>query len=589
MPTDFKVLRDLKYDLAIDLFRQKARELSSRSRGLERYLTSLFDSNIMASIGLALDPYWQLSSKLGDVNPLNKAVLPLLSTVLPAKVIPANRYAERTAIPGQPVRIHTHSVGKSWTTAFTFTGSSWVARRVDNPDIVTDLISTPGVQQPVVMSRSDTTFKSRNPQVLSPKSVDTSRLNHQGEFELFKPSFDASDGGIHYLAGDTRGENIEHGQPSHSDDQTTKSSSYLGPNATVTRADVSALQSSQQTLALQLMTDNVDTLFARCLPSKRAFNGFYQIAELKDLPETFRATAKLWFEVEKLMGSDVFRLAQQNPGLWKPNFIQRVQASLGRVAVHLDPKQTAADAYLTFKFGWQSFVQAAEQLVSKPALITKQVNYLVERNGLDTTLSSEINFQMKAATVPAITVYPSIWETVDTTDPGSVSGLLNVKVRCVVNSGIKLPKIDPPRLKSTLWWDKLGVYPRPSDILNLIPFTWLVDWFVGLSDYTRIIEQVQMDDSLINWGVISCHLDGTYTGTLHCYTNTIRTWNFGSPIVSTSETVRNNWRHSARLYTKYIVRKDVQSVINSKTYSGKGLSATQNSILGALFTKYGKL
>jgi len=241
---------------------------------------------------------------------------------------------------------------------------------------------------------------------------------------------------------------------------------------------------------------------------------------------------------------------------------------------------------LTFKFGWQSTYQALQSLIGKPERAAREVNALIRNNGKLMTLSTGVTLPEEEWTsYPGINTYVAQGVLPDPTDPFTVKGRRRIRLRCVVNSGVMLPPLDIPTLRDRLVAEKLGACPRPSDIINLIPWTWLVDWFSGLSSYIRLAEEVCADRTLINYGFLTyeSELEATATQGVWNQTTDDSHWTSGK---SYSSPVTPRMRIGGLFRASYQLRISVSSLAQVKTTAGKGLSPTQRAILEALLNKF---
>jgi hypothetical protein len=238
---------------------------------------------------------------------------------------------------------------------------------------------------------------------------------------------------------------------------------------------------------------------------------------------------------------------------------------------------------LNFKFGWQSSYQALVGLLTKPSQVTKEVNRLIGRNGKDTTLSATKSL-FDVGTSLDIKVAKSIWET-DLLPQSYDNGLLKVDIRCVVNSGIQFPTIDLPSFRKELYLKKIGLWPTPSDIYSIVPWTWLVDWFSGLGDYIRLQEIINDDQTLINYGFMSVKILGTWSSTRNTYVDTLVSE--GDPRGGHQSTTnrRVTFNRTARFNCKYELRRSIGSLAHTGTYADP-LTDDQNAILTALFNQF---
>jgi hypothetical protein len=576
--------------VAVDLYRQRARALeveamSEKGHILEYWVYKVFDTRLMASLALTLDPFWQFDPDLR--KNLQKKV-PFQAMQIP---VPVNR--TRRALVKMKQELYCHRYGTSTTDG---TYRKWIGAdpwyvsaplpHVNNG--TTNYDAWIGTQYSFQSFVKDTTWKSRNPKAdRIPKSKKLQRslgLEGQGEFELYKPEFTSPNSSITW-AGSTTTYNDLQDPLTWSYTPSKDSSSFRGGSASVDAGLVTALSGSERALALQTMAKYSHSLVGQCLPNRRKYNLFYQIGELKDLPQTLRGTLAIWRDIEHIIGYTGFAKAMKSPQFWTHDVYSQLYAKLHSVGVIIRPDKLS-DAYLTFKFGWESMVQAVQQLAKSPGAISKDVNTLINANGSFVTLSSGMTLPEEQWTSPpTITTYVPTGCLSDPNSPPSQTGTRLVRLRCVVNSGVRLPPLDIPKLRQRLMLEKLGLTPRPSDIWNLIPWTWLVDWFQGVSSYLRLVEEIQLDETLINWGLITYISVLNTSATRNCYNTTVEAkhWSSGVHAVANKKFTTTT---SGTFRATYHLRVDVSSLAKVKTTSGKGLSTTQKTILGALLAKF---
>ena len=592
----FAELIALRYDLVVDLYRQRARalEVQASKYSLEYWVYKIVGTDLMASIALTIDPYWQFSKIQRKKND-NK----IIDGLFPVDPVHVNRTHIFPTIWPEPLKYHYKRWNEHEANSMIWTGSYWyLGPMVKTTTIIADDSYVLGTQQLVNGFRKDTTWKSRNPGSKSiPKTrhkQDALGLNRQGEFELFVPTLSASGGGQGYRytsdnTYQTQAIQDQYGNPFHTTvhDREFRDGVYLSSCASVSPAEITAYSVSERTNALNIQAKNLDKLLTKCLPGRRYFNLAYQIGELKDIPQTIRGTLSAWRDIETLIGKAEFKKALTNPSWWSESKINRLAPYLERVGVRIQIDKSIANAYLTFKFGWQSMYQAVVKLVNSPAEATKDVNNVIKRNGKFTTLSSGFSYEEGVtSTVPNVTMYQPIYWNVDPALPSDKTVSRKVKLRCVVNSGVNFPTVDLPRLRQKVFLEKIGLIPTPGDLYDLIPFTWLIDWFVGLGDYIHLMEMVNQDRALINWGFMTYSSVLHVRSSIHLYADTTYSTDFIPPNVWDVTTQRVRWTPTAELEAKYILRTSLSTLASVKTYSGKNLSASQYSILGALFSHF---
>jgi hypothetical protein len=118
-------------------------------------------------------------------------------------------------------------------------------------------------------------------------------------------------------------------------------------------------------------------------------------------------------------------------------------------------------------------------------------------------------------------------------------------------------------------------------LYNLVPWSWLVDWFTGLGNYVEVIDIINTDKSLINWGV--------FTGITKGEITTTRSWRSDdywerriNSVTSQSWTQRYK-SHTSKLNYILQIRRNVTSAYDVKTIlEPSSLSLYQQSILAAI-------
>jgi hypothetical protein len=562
-------LDQTSYDRTVDLYRQRSKDLAARSHGLERYLYQIFGSSLIGSIACAIDPW-----KKFTIVPNKTALLSSPSPVV--------RTRDKVTFFGCPRLEHYERGNDQYgyvpnnDTAYPF--DYYLTGPVHS--IVSSGTTNRGNQPTITGFVRDTTDRTR------PIGV---RL---GEFELFLPMYNSSPFSYSYLyqdnhvqvhvgtgLQDTRSVKLDHGWTE-------------GPEIVCDNATTQALLTGCQTRALAAMSKYALAMMDRCLPEHKTFNLAYQIAELKDLPQTLKGTLQIWIAFERTVGTELFRLLQQSARYWhSPALISKYASMLGRetgyhIDVLLNLDQLASSAYLTFKFGWQSLVQAVEQLLPSPEKVSKEVNRIVDSIGKDISFRSKKTWVEKVTSLPNFTGNLLHNEALDTnpTHP-PVSGYRDVELRCMANIHIQFPSVDEPTLRKDLYLRKIGLWPSPSDIFDLIPWTWLIDWFSGIGDYVHLMDTIYHDNSIVNHAFMTYkevnHVDAHFTGK---FVGT-RSTNFDGSM--SSSTFTQTQHHSGKLLLKYQLRKAMSEVASVKDYWSSSLGSDQKAIIGALLTKYG--
>jgi len=162
-----------------------------------------------------------------------------------------------------------------------------------------------------------------------------------------------------------------------------------------------------------------------------------------------------------------------------------------------------------------------------------------------------------------------------------------IELRGVINAGLRFPAIALPELQRKLMRQAWGLYPDPEDVYNLVPWTWLADWFTGLGDYVEAFDIINRDPSIINWGFITGISSG-YVDTVHTSKATrVQKVSITPPVPATviTENIVENRVRTGRLEWKLQVRKTFGSAYGLRPANDLQLfSGDQLVILGAILT-----
>jgi hypothetical protein len=152
----------------------------------------------------------------------------------------------------------------------------------------------------------------------------------------------------------------------------------------------------------------------------------------------------------------------------------------------------------------------------------------------------------------------------------------------VINATFEFPSVDTPNLRDKEFFRQIGVVPTPMDVYNLVPWTWLFDWFTGFGKYLEIIETINTDKNLINWGVLSCISKGELTTTYRA--NGADNWSAYHDGNGPQYQKQVN-THTSHLEFHSHLRKDVATILNvNAAAKSESMTPFQLSILGALIS-----
>jgi hypothetical protein len=223
-------------------------------------------------------------------------------------------------------------------------------------------------------------------------------------------------------------------------------------------------------------------MISECLPRSRKVSLAYNLGELKDLPMMYRKTVEL------------YHLQLKNLDLRK-----------------------AGDQYLNWKFGWEQTLRGVQEMLELPTTIAKHVNYLISRKGLPTTFRATRKGIEGASSIPTFNQNAGTGETIVR---NASIGRRSFECRVALNFTLDFPNVAIPVLRENLLTQKWGKIIKPADVYNLVPWSWLADWFSGLGEYIELIDTIRGDESLFNYGYFTYCSKGEYTNSF-----TVRTTN----------------------------------------------------------------
>jgi len=403
----------------------------------------------------------------------------------------------------------------------------------------------------VTESRLETALTAQS--VISGFLADTSKRTRtpestQGEFEMFIPQLYSAPQSYAWVhqKNSTSGNTLAWGNSPYKTDHVRMRFNSV-PTARVTQLGVDSLL----TLERARMNDNKETnalrLVARALPNSRSFNALREIGELRDLPRTIKGSLEAVRDLGLGRGVDV------------------------------------PSAFLNKEFGWDPLFDSLLKLVRMPERIARRVNWLMSRNGLPTTLYSGFRETLEPQSTN-ILLFDSAFD--ESALVGNQLLLRDTEWRVAVNQLVKFPRVDLPKLKETLTRNMWGLRLRPSDLYDLMPWSWLIDWFTGLGDYIDCFSAVNENTSIINYGFLTYvsrgRLIASYKGTVPWSMSTQFNNNPPTTVSGTNPT-----QQVAVLRYKYQNRVDLstlQSKYKSTSKLGE-LPGFEASILGALLLR----
>jgi hypothetical protein len=342
--------------------------------------------------------------------------------------------------------------------------------------------------------------------------------------------------------------------------------STIGPTAaTLSLSTCTSLRNSEINYNVQLSQKHVLAMLKEYTPNKRDYTLFRNLAELRDLPRSIMQLQNTAGELRKLFVS-----LQTSPSLRKRIF------DLGGVA------KQVPNEYLSYHFGWKQLYKDIEDLLAAPEKIQKRFNLLLKRSGKPTTFRVKRSFVSGESGVSGFNYDTSPYE-FDTSSSSRIER--SSELRLVVNATFDFPPVCGVRFLYDQWIDRIGVVPRVTDVYNLVPWSWLVDYFTGLGNYIECIEVINKDEGLINWGLITCVTEGKLITDFKSKSKSVSRIYANNVQVGNSEITREN-RHTSVYNYKCETRRDVATILDVNCTSDPvSLSDYQKSIIGALLAQ----
>jgi len=337
-----------------------------------------------------------------------------------------------------------------------------------------------------------------------------------------------------------------------------------GPAAYITEATVDALQTETWSRAEAVMQKHVLPMYKNTSVLKQSTTLFRNIVELRDLPRGIIQLRDSFVALRNL--SESLKIPKK--------VLERIH-SFKTTGLAI-PKE-----YLSYQFGWAQTYRDVRDLLLAPDRISKRVNFLIRRNGKATTYRTQRTYSEDAKGSSGFihSRFPS--ETVIAED---TNVHWDHTLKMVINTTFEFPDVDLPSFREKEFYRQLGVVPSPTDLYNLVPWTWLFDWFTGFGNYVEIIDSVNSDDNLINWGLLTCNTEGNLTTTYVAKLQDADTWG-----TDPTRFTYPRQSHQSHLMFSSQVRRDVSTILNVKTTGDTStLSTYQLSILGAILSSRAK-
>jgi len=527
------------------LFQYRYDTLASSAKGVESFLYKYIPVSLVKSFAFAIDPTYRYKISPGTITAANRRRVRSIASVLQARTF----HVKRT--------IH------SWSQESNYKGHSFCSSPylVHATSVLADSTSAVTPQVTLIDEINDTTTRTRL------------FGSTQGELDFFKSTLNSPPRS--FIRGNTyrrysSGFEVDDackavgGTADYqigSDDIETKTWGPYG--ATLSSPVYDALRASEIAFCKAYAQKEAISMLKGVSPFNRDYSLSRNVAELKDLPRSIVQAQATMADLRKL-----FTSLKSSP---------KVRDSIfdlsSNTARHIPSE------YLSYHFGWKQTYRDLTDLLALPEKLSKRLNFLIARSGKETT------FRVKRNSLSSVTgVSGFVYEENGNSWPQNQVSRIEreSELRLVVSATFDFPPINTPSLRQRFFADKVGLIPRFIDVYNIIPYTWLIDWFTGLGNYLELIEEINHDPSLINWGVITSHTKGRLVTELEHISATY------GVVVQNGVTVEDGWKNTSLHHTSVLdyecrTRQNVANVLDVKqTTIPTSLTGYQLSILGAI-------
>jgi len=508
------------------VYETRAKQLATMSKnGLERFAYLVFGPSLIGSLAFALNPYSNYEFPTMHITPANR--VRKIPSIGPAVGRSSQTNTLQEICANSPDGDPNFPIGHRGPITCTHNNSYGLVNQ--------------GTKQPNYTGFvADTTVRTRP-------------INSKGgEFELFHPTIEIGGRNTFHTLDQRIVVSPNYPDPAYIqwwEQHTRYNSNLYGSWAWIPASSIEALRTNEVSLRTSTISKHGYSLLADSLPTSRVYTLTRNLAELKDLPMLYRNTVLLYKADPSILTSK----------------------GLG-------------NQYLNMKFGWEPLVKDILDLLAIPETITKEVNRLIDRNGMPSV------FRAKRKGRDALVPTPS-WtsETLqnETFVSAGTTAVRNWELRSALTYTLKFPNVDVPILRDDLTTHKFGLNPNPSDVYELVPWSWLADWFSGLGDYVDLMNELAKDQSLFNYGYLTYVSEGKVTGQCVWSRNNTRTVQTIDPASNSSSPSTTKFNNSFNLRYKYQKRSDVSTLSGAKVLSRPTtLAGGQLAILGALLAKF---
>lgn len=512
--------------------------LSQGASGLESFLYKFIPYDYIRSFAFAINPMWKFGTS-------------------PTRITPPNRNISRmsSAIGDLGIR---HKTGLSETRSSAMYNGCPTGLEIKSPGVVTDSIFYANHSTAVTRALfgKDTTARTRpigsdygecafsHVTVFNPDRV--VRYSSETKTHLTKPSCTVKK---QYT------ENKAWSQES------------ISPGAYLTLSSAKALCDQELAFAKSILTARGLELVRRAVPTSRYDSLLRNVIELRDIPRSV-------LQLRDTLGGfrEIYRSISDR--------------SIRDAVFGFDAKRHLSGEYLSFQFGWRQLYNDLRKMLTSPERVAKRLNRLVSSAGKKAMYGSTIKF---SDALPSSSPTLHLGLSADREySPFSTqtAGVRNCHLRCSMKATFRFPDANVPKFREEYFARSIGTNLVPGDFYDLIPWSWLVDWFTGAGEYLHAVQEINDDPSLIDYGFISSRVESTLD--YHYKYRELVLRSFTIDGIQQNDPVYNYYDRTYQAGATVVsyVRKDASTLMDMKSPSNyQGLSLYKQTILGALFAQ----
>lgn len=507
------------------------------SDGFEWLLYKYIPRSLIKSFAIAIDPFSNLKMNSARITKQNRNQSRNRSSVLDQMILEGEKITNaRHTIPNWMNR---PGINSPYT--------------VTDPPVYTKVGPTNyGGQQALIETLKDTTARTR------------ALGSTQGEYELQNISIFAPARNLNRSSRVLQATVPTSNENSQVLDTTTYESQSLGPSgATLPNSVYREVVITERNYALAQISKYVLPMYNQASPLRPVYSLSRNLYELRDLPSSvisLRKAALDLSEFVRAIGVEDFKRLYNR---------------------FLKNSNNVPNEYLSYMFGWSQTYRDVRDLLQAPDRITKRINFLVARAGKDTTVRLKRRIDPSYQSLGSAFFVPAMpleYRQTSRSDGIERSG----ELRIVLNMIFQFPDVMAPNFREKEFHRLIGLVPTPLDLYNIVPWSWLVDWFSGLNNYVECIVAVNSDRKLVNWGMITADLKSAIRTQRSVQTRSTFSSKTGNVTVAT-ETL-NDFSYTAEAILSTKIRRDVSTALTGigTTSDVSTLSTFQKSILGAL-------